>query len=247
MQKIRILLLEDNVEDVAIITATLNGMGYEMAGIASDFDEAMSLFQSTQPDIAILDIFTKGAMEGIKFGHWLNDSQSANIPFIYLTSAKDKLIFVEAKRSKPNGFLIKPFNPLELDYAIELALENFSDASGEINEGRITIINKSFYVKHNKSLIKHDVDSISYIQVSGRYCELHVDGQRFLCRKSLSELANIFPEGSLIRTHRNYAINPAFVKKIVASENSVYLTDGTIVPVSAKHMEEVKNLFPTLV
>jgi FixJ family two-component response regulator len=50
-------------------------------------------------------------------------SPNASKPFVFLTSSNDRQIF--AKLTRPFSFLMKPFNELEILYAIEMAVEKF--------------------------------------------------------------------------------------------------------------------------
>jgi FixJ family two-component response regulator len=44
---------------------------------------------------------------------------------VFLTSSNDRQIFERAKLTRPFSFLMKPFNELEILYAIEMAVEKF--------------------------------------------------------------------------------------------------------------------------
>lgn len=246
MEKVKVLVVEDREEDAAIIENALTEMSYEVMNVADSIVMATKMLEEHVPDVAILDIHLGSTMDGITLAHRLNEDPRFKIPFIFLTSASDKATFAAAKSSKPSGYLIKPFNPLELDYAIELAIENFYDAEGELDEGRSALVKDFFYVKHNKALVKLATSAISHVKVSGRYSELYHEGKRFLCRKSLVDLMTLFPKNQFIRTHRNYLANISFVDNVVVSESSVYLTNGVVLPVSSSQLEAVKALFPLL-
>lgn len=246
MNKIAVLVVEDTAEDAEIIAEALDDAGYALAGIAKTTEEAEALLMDKRPDIAILDIYLGKTPGGIAFATSLNENTTINIPHIFLSSASDKATFTIAKTTKPSGYLIKPFNPIELDYAIELAIENFAGAGGEIAEGRAAIINDFFYVKKARSLIKLAVRSISHVKVDGRYCELYANNVRYLCRKSLTELVNTFPAAFFFRPHRNYMVNTEFVQQVTPSENTIYLTNGNAIPIGTSQMETVKSVFPHL-
>ncbi|WP_341900109.1 LytTR family DNA-binding domain-containing protein [Fluviicola taffensis] len=102
---------------------------------------------------------------------------------------------------------------------------------------------KALFVKRNTSLIKLDKDSISHIMVEGRYSELYVNEKKFVCRKSLAELLELFPEDLFFRAHRNFLVNKLFVRHIDTSEYTVYLTTGDLVPISRRYMENAKGIY----
>ncbi|MDX2362467.1 MAG: response regulator transcription factor [Crocinitomicaceae bacterium] len=245
MSKISVVVVEDSAEDAQIVSDTLADAGYELIGVAKNLQEARVLVQKA-PDLVILDIHLGSTMDGITFGHELHQSTERKIPFIFLTSAIDKATFAAAKASYPKGYLIKPFNPLELDYAIELAIESCAENAERFAKEEGMRINEFFYLKHNRTLVKLSIKEISHIKVDGRYSELYHDGNRYLCRKSLKDLQSIFPEGLFVRTHRNFLGNAQFIRQVIVGESSVYLTNDEILPLSAGYIDEVKSVFPVL-
>ena len=106
------------------------------------------------------------------------------------------------------------------------------------------MIQEHFYVKHNRALIKLSVNEISFVKVDGRYSELYHIEDRFICRKSLKEIQGLLPKEIFVRSHRNYLINKNYVKTVVFDENSIYLTNGKILPVSTRYLNEVRGMFP---
>lgn len=101
----------------------------------------------------------------------------------------------------------------------------------------------ALFVKRSNNLIKLEKASISHIMVEGRYSELYVNDAKFVCRKSLVELQELFPEDLFFRAHRNFLVNKLFVKQIDTSERTVYLTTGEFVPLSTRYMENAKGLY----
>ncbi len=71
MEKINILILEDSQEEASILTEILSEH-YNVSGVATNYEEGVALFNTTIPDIAILDIFINGVREGIKLADYIN-------------------------------------------------------------------------------------------------------------------------------------------------------------------------------
>ncbi|MCK5148168.1 response regulator [bacterium] len=118
--KASILVVEDErliAEDVKI---RLEYMGYDVAAIVSNGEEALHLAEEYKPDLVLMDIILHGAMDGIETSEILNDR--FNIPVVYLTSHTDDETLNRVKLTQPYGYVIKPFVDKELQGVIETAL-----------------------------------------------------------------------------------------------------------------------------
>ena len=73
-----------------------------------------------QPDLILMDISLKGDIDGIETAHKIR--KNLDIPFIFLTAHSDELTAEKAKIAEPQGYLIKPFDDIELKHAIEIAM-----------------------------------------------------------------------------------------------------------------------------
>ncbi len=119
LAKEKILLVEDDAIEAMDIKRTLESFGYEVPYIASRGDEAVEKALAIIPDLILMDIILKGEINGIEAA---TEIKNINIPVIFLTAHSEDVTVQKAKLTEPYGYLIKPFDPLELRYAIELAL-----------------------------------------------------------------------------------------------------------------------------
>ena len=112
------------VDDEAIITMQLeerlSAMGYTVAGMAASGDEAVEKARRLRPDIVLMDIVMPGRMNGIEAAKIISDE--LEIPVVFVTSYADDAIIEKAKHVRPYGYIVKPFNELEIKAAIEVAL-----------------------------------------------------------------------------------------------------------------------------
>jgi PAS domain S-box-containing protein len=112
------------VEDEAIVAADLNNklrcLGYEVAGIASEGEEAIALAGSLHPNLVIMDIQLEGSMDGIEAAQAIQNIW--DVPVIYLTAHSDSATIARAKLTGPIGYILKPFEERELAIQVELAL-----------------------------------------------------------------------------------------------------------------------------
>src|SRR5512137_1754333 len=112
------------VDDEAIITMQLeerlSAMGYTVAGMAASGEEAVDKARRLRPDIVLMDIVMPGRMNGIEAAKIIADE--LDIPVVFVTSYADDTIIEKAKNVRPYGYIVKPFNELEIKAAIEVAL-----------------------------------------------------------------------------------------------------------------------------
>ena len=112
------------VDDEAIITMQLEerltAMGYTVAGMAASGEEAIDKARRLRPDLVLMDIVMPGKMNGIEAANVVTNE--LDIPVVFVTSYADDAIIEKAKSVRPYGYIVKPFNELEIKAAIEVAL-----------------------------------------------------------------------------------------------------------------------------
>jgi CheY-like chemotaxis protein len=116
----KILLVEDDDIIARVEDWRLKNLGYTVCGRATNGAEAMELVVNKKPDVVLMDINIKGDIDGIETARMIK--KGFNIPVIYVTSHSDGATLVRAKETKPDGFILKPFEDNDLRIAIELAL-----------------------------------------------------------------------------------------------------------------------------
>ncbi|HUT38636.1 MAG TPA: response regulator [Methanoregula sp.] len=112
------------VDDEAIITMQLeerlSTMGYTVAGMAATGEEAIDKARQVKPDLVLMDIVMPGKMNGIEAAKII--AEELHIPVVFVTSYADDTVIEKAKHVRPYGYIVKPFNELEIKAAIEVAL-----------------------------------------------------------------------------------------------------------------------------
>jgi CheY-like chemotaxis protein/DNA-binding PadR family transcriptional regulator len=112
------------VDDEAIITMQLeerlSAMGYTVAGMASSGEDAIEKARRLTPDLVLMDIVMPGKLNGIEAAKTITGE--LDIPVVFVTSYADDTIIEKAKQVGPYGYIVKPFNELEIKAAIEVAL-----------------------------------------------------------------------------------------------------------------------------
>jgi two-component system, response regulator PdtaR len=127
------------VDDEAIITMQLeerlSAMGYSVAGMASSGEDAVEKARRILPDLVLMDIVMPGRMNGIEAAKII--TTELDIPVVFVTSYADDTIIENAKSVRPYGYIVKPFNELEIKAAIEVALFRKVTEKEEEKRGKI--------------------------------------------------------------------------------------------------------------
>ncbi len=120
MEKIRILIVEDEGLIARDIENMVKNADYEVCGVVSTGEEAIEKAKKTQPDLILMDIILRGNMDGVEAAERIRDH--FNIPVIYLTAHTDENTLDRAKLTEPQGYTLKPVEQKELLTVIEMAL-----------------------------------------------------------------------------------------------------------------------------
>ena len=120
MTRPQILVVEDEAFIAFEIKDRLMNLGYGITGIVFTGEEAIKEAIKNKPDLILMDIQLRGDIDGVEAATKIG--QQLNIPVIYLTAHGENAILERAKITEPYGYLIKPFNEIELRSAIEMAL-----------------------------------------------------------------------------------------------------------------------------
>lgn len=120
----RILIVEDEGIGAMDLKYTLEALGHEVVYIASRGEEAIEKSLEMLPDLVLMDIILKGDIDGIIAAEELRKS---DIPFIYLTANSENATQERALATKPLGYVLKPFENIELKETVEFALKQTKD------------------------------------------------------------------------------------------------------------------------
>jgi len=117
----KILVIDDNLDIRENSIEILELSGYHVFG-AADGQAGIDLAIREIPDIIICDIMMP-LIDGYEVLQRLrNHSQTAHIPFVFLTARSEKRDIQSGMDLGADGYLVKPFEDFELLDVIELRL-----------------------------------------------------------------------------------------------------------------------------
>src|SRR5690606_27223693 len=130
MKRKKILIVEDQLIITMDLEYMLEELGYEVCGVSTNYDDAITAIKTNQPNLILIDIVLEGDKTGIDLADEIN--RAYHIPFIFLTSHVDRGTIEAAESKTPAGYIVKPFNRNDVYATIELAFNrNHSDAQSE--------------------------------------------------------------------------------------------------------------------
>ncbi len=123
MKSHQILVVEDEAILAGDLSDQIQELGYDVAGISDNAEEAFETARQKRPDLVFMDISLKGAKEG-KDGIFAATQirKHLGIPIVFLTALSDHETLGRAKLAEPFGYLHKPCQPRDIRTAIEIAL-----------------------------------------------------------------------------------------------------------------------------
>ena len=117
-------------EDEALIRLDLKEMleeeGYEIAGEASNGEQAVELAEKLRPDLLILDV-KMPVLDGISAAEQIAAQSIA--PVVILTAFSQRELVERARDAGAMAYLVKPFTKADLVPAIEIAVSRFQELS----------------------------------------------------------------------------------------------------------------------
>lgn len=120
----RVLVIEDNLSNQAVLTRLLSIMGITQVCMANDGVDGLQKVGEFRPDLIVLDI-TMPRMNGYEVLHELKkDKETASIPVLIQTAADNREAREKTFSSGATDFITKPVNPLEFFARVRVHLEN---------------------------------------------------------------------------------------------------------------------------
>ncbi len=116
----KILIVEDEIIIAIDLKIRLENLGYYVPGIAVNGRDAIKKTAEKNPDIVLMDILLDGEKDGIEVAQQIRNQY--NIPIIYLTGSQNNSTLERAKITEPYGYINKPFDNIEIENVIQLAV-----------------------------------------------------------------------------------------------------------------------------
>ena len=211
--------------------------GFRVVGEAGHGEEALTLCNSLQPDVMLLDIRMPG-VDGLQVASQLAGWERR--PAIIFTTAYDEYA-IQAFEAQAVGYLLKPVRRERLQQTLEHA--------ARVGRAQLLRIPGSeprthICVQRTRGLQMIPVGEILCFQADQKYVTAHYAGGEALLDEPLKDLEDEFGE-RFLRIHRNALIAVAWLDSLDQDDNGAWQVrlkaDFQPLPVSRRHVGDVKR------
>lgn len=244
MSNVKVLLVEDDPSYAIELQMLVDQLGYEVLATVDNADDVFKALEKEKPDLILMDIQIKGEISGIDVAKRI---EHENINIIFITSFDDKERFAEANSTKHFGYIVKPFNHLTLESAIEVALMNSIQHEEEIEEEETEekmdweedlILRDFVFIKKRNRLEKVAINDIQYLESDGNYCIITTEHKKFILKMSLKKASEIFSSHDFLRVNKSSIVNMNEVSSIILSDNQMILKNK-VFPIGKRYKAKV--------
>ena len=219
----KILICDDNLSDAGMIRSAV-----EVYGVSTGrkmnctvIDDPQKVMDSKERyDIAFLDI-KMGNISGITLAGELTDRDPKTAIFFVTGYAA---FMDRALDQRPFRFYEKPIDRKRLFDSLDKALEYFDDNYVNV------------YVRSSGETERLAVDSILYVEISGRKTRVTATGGVYCDDAGIDSWENMLTQSFFRRIHKSYIINLHYVT--ACKYTQVKMTDGTTLGISSKYRTE---------
>src|SRR5450830_902173 len=161
-EKIRILVIDDDVELTRTVCDALESQGYE-AVAANSGEQGLELVYTQHPHLVLLDVMMPG-MDGYQVCRELQFGYTKDIPVIFLTAKSQLAHMIEANRSGASAFVTKPFR---IEHLLQTVRDVLRDASVYYDDITALPTLAHVQVEVQRMLFNHTQLGLLYVSLDG--------------------------------------------------------------------------------
>jgi DNA-binding LytR/AlgR family response regulator len=203
LEHLNILIVEDEVLIAEDLKDILKTFGLKKIEMVHDKASALENLRLNKPDIAILDIRMEKELDGLEIGEFIQNNYK--LPFIFITAHSDIEMIKKIIKTKPVGYITKPFKKSDLFANINLAIEQLTT-------------NNTLFIKDGYSTHVININEIVYIESEGNYINIFTSSKKYLSRQNMESILLDIDSNDFLKIHRSFVVNLNKVKKYSSKE-----------------------------
>lgn len=191
-------------------------------------EDALDEFAASAPhvDILVADInLGDGREDAISFVRRVYPAGSG-VQVIYVTGYADEY-HTRAYQTDHVYFLAKPFAPEDFDDALEKACSRLQDQ-----------LSRPVSVAFGRETYLIQPSKVSYVESVKRKVRIVMDDQTVEAYAKIQDVMDMLPS-CFLQCHKSFLVNMAHIRHL--GKDSLFLQDGTEIPVSQKRRAEVRK------
>jgi len=227
----------------------------EIAGFATDGDEAVASIRKLRPDLVFLDV-QMPRRNGLEVVAAIG---AERMPATIFTTAFDQFA-IKAFELAATDYLVKPFDDERFEQALRRARKSIELADvGRVTEQLLSLLRdretprsagddpKPAYLERISVETRGQVrvvpvSKVDYITASGPYAELHIGEKTFAIRERMQNLEERLDPKVFFRVHRSVIVRLDRIDALLhapGGDYAVRLKDGTELSVSRTRRDEL--------
>ena len=234
----KVLIADDEVAARNRLRAMLETIYSDIEIIlAKNGDEAFSIINKEDPDIAFLDI-EMPKLSGIEVAYSLGLSRTKIVFVTAYSEYASKAFDINAV-----DYITKPFDEKRLKQSLD---KTINSPYKEFPE-KIIKCNRICFKTFGKNIILNYKD-IYFVSSVKNYSVIQTKNEDFHVRLTLEEIIQRLPKDSFFRTHKSYIVNFDYVMEYKSNKNGQYYLKikefpDTPIPLSRQKLSEFEKNF----
>jgi two-component system, LytTR family, response regulator len=250
VNKIRTLVVDDEpMARERVLTLLQQQPDIEIVGECADGAQAVSAIERLEPELVFLDVQIP-VMDGFGVIRALAPNR---LPMVVFTTAYDEYA-LRAFEVHALDYLLKPFDSPRFLRALERARERLErQRAGDLGRRLLAMVQDlkpeatpppdRLVVKSGGRIFFIRMDEIDWIDAAGNYVRLHVKGDSYLFRETMSAMEARLDAARFARIHRSHIVNTDRIKELQPGngEYVVILRTGTRLTLSRGYREKLQE------
>lgn len=224
---LKAIIVDDEVRNRNTLRSLLNEYCSEVniLGEADDVLSGVKAIHTHQPDVVFLDIEMPN-YSGFKLVEYFDEVKFQ----IIFTTAYERYA-LQAFGASATGYLLKPIDIDELIKVVARAKQIKERKDSALNSTSVQYSeidpNKKIDLPTKNGLIYLTINEILYLKAEGRNTHIFLKkGQPVLTTMNMKECEKVFFKTTLLRIHKSYMINIAYIKKHIKKLDAFVEMEG---------------------
>ena len=217
--KIRTLVVDDEpVARARVLSLLRDESDIEVIGECESGPQAISVIESTSPDLVFLDI-QMPQMDGLALARTLGET----MPAVVFVTAYDEYA-LRAFEVHALDYVLKPFSAERFKSALMHARQHLSQRrTTGATQPAATERRDRLVIKSSGRIYFVRTQDIDWCEAAGNYVRLHVGQQTHLVRGTMGYIESQLDPAQFVRVHRSTIVNVDRIQELRSSFNGEYV------------------------
>jgi two-component system, LytTR family, response regulator LytT len=209
----KVLIIEDDIIWQIKLQVMLEEFGFLIL-LATSLAEAKQLLTTESPKVILADVRLP---DGSALEYF--NVHPVDVPIVFVTEFADRQYVDQALTIPFASFYVKPFHPLTLVAAIQMAYTSFTNTKQEDHPVRVLKVP----IRYGK---KADIPfgKICWIEVEGNYSTIQTTERKYVQKLSFNKLLPELDE-RFIQIHKSVIVNRDFIGRVNLTNDTIQIRE----------------------